>query len=1261
MTGNTIFNMEGKMAIQFVLGPAGAGKTEYLIRTLIAESMDHHDENYLYIVPEQFTMEAQRDIVTMHPRHGSMNIDAIGLNRLAYRVFDELSVSPGRVLEDFGKSMLIKKILIECQDELLVYGSYSNKMGFIDEMKSMMSELFQYAVDRDSIDAVMDRLDSDSAVYRKIHDVQLIYRHFEEYNRNDGYIVAEQLAELLTANIEHSKLIADSHMYFDGFTGFTPVQMELVRKFMVCAKSVTFAFTIDVDRISLSKPKEYELFRLTRETMMALCKAAGEEHIDIMDHVLMVQAGDIPHRFESNPELAELERSLFRYPHGRYEDTTDKVHIVATERAGEEALYVAGQIRRLVRDKGYRYRDIAVVAGDLQDVARYYKQAMEEYDIPVFIDANVALKGDPCSDSIRAFLALMTDNFSFDSMFRLLKSGMTDVDIDDVERLENYALRRNLRGYKMWNRSFAEGADAEDDYVKEMESIRGQVMEMFTDECIGVFNPTRTNSKKTVVEYSEQLYQFAMRLDMWKKLEHRKKFLYDEQSFDEGDAYGQIFDKVVALLDKMAAIIGNEKMTVKEFADILDAGLADMEIGIVPPTVDRVVVGDMTRSRLNHVKIVFFTGVNEGIIPKPAKKGRILSTGDRQKLEELGVELAPSDKTNAYTEQFYIYTILTKASDEIYIVYRRMDEDMRAAKPSYLVDRIMNIFPKLEVENHNRSGVTPETVDGVLRYITESITDEENVIKQDRAYRLVDLLTDRGYSRELEAIECGRNYVNSVKQLSPETLRMLYGRNLTATVSRLERYAECQFKYFLTYGLALRERETSDINAANVGTILHSTMERVFTFVRDLRQNDWVHLDEAELEKKASEFVDQSAMEEAGMYFDDSFRAGYMKGLLTDIAVRTARTLRTFVRCGDMKPENFERRFNTAVDKDNIESYDFALANDMTMSLTGVIDRIDEYTGDGESYFKIIDYKSSDKKLDIKQVLGGLQMQLVTYGAIAYELEKRRAARTGADESDVHVGGLLYYTFDDPVADVTGLGERVRFNEDESGFETGDDALFGGVLMDSFEKKVLEESRYSGLYNNSDRALAVMDRDSDTLKGGQSLDEQLLKKLMETNRRNIERLAGSISEGYIDINPVKEGSVNACQYCDFNGICAFDCKYSGNSYTRIYRGETEEFDTLSEKIDAVRKELETAGKDLTNADKKLKSAKKKLDDAEKKVQDKGEKATQKMRESVDAARTAFDNEQRNVEEIRKRIDVLMDQADQLGMSIPDKPDTNADN
>ena len=200
------------MGVQFVLGPAGSGKTEYIIKKLIDESMEHVDLNYLYIVPEQFSMEAQRDIVTRHPRHGSMNIDAIGLNRLAYRVFDELSMNPGQVLEDFGKSMLVKKILMDNKQDLLVYGSYMDKMGFVDEMKSMMSELFQYAVDREDIDHAMENMDEDSSTYRKLHDIRLIYEKFEERNAKDSYIVAEQLSELLADNVGRSRFLADSYL-----------------------------------------------------------------------------------------------------------------------------------------------------------------------------------------------------------------------------------------------------------------------------------------------------------------------------------------------------------------------------------------------------------------------------------------------------------------------------------------------------------------------------------------------------------------------------------------------------------------------------------------------------------------------------------------------------------------------------------------------------------------------------------------------------------------------------------------------------------------------------------------------------------------------------------------------------------------------------------------------------------------------------------------------------------------------------------------
>ena len=871
------------MGVQFVLGPAGSGKTEYMLKTIIEESMLHDDMSYLYIVPEQFSMEAQRDIVTRHPRHGSMNIDAIGLNRLAYRVFDELSINPGQVLEDFGKSMLVKRILMENQDDLLMYGNYMDKMGFVDEMKSMMSELFQYAVDREEIDMAMEQMDSESSTYRKLHDIRLIYEKFEEHNANDQYIVAEQLSQLLAANVEKSQFISKSHMYFDGFTGFTPVQMKLVTQLMSHAASVTFAFDIDPDRIGLAKPKEYELFRLTKETIAAICKAAADVHVDILDNVVMCGQGEIPYRFRNDPCLAAFERNIFRYPHQKINGAADSIKLVRTDRARDEALYVASQIRKLVREKGYRYKDIAVVAGDLHDVAGYYRQAMDEYRIPVFIDENTALRGDPCSDTVRAFLAVMSDNFSFNSVFRLLKSGMTEVAYMDVERMENYALKRNLRGYKSWLKEITDKNNS--DYAQEMDSIRRQIVSIFGEDCIDVYKPSSPNSKDTVTNYTKELYNFLDELHVCEKLEERRKRLYEEKLFDEGDAYGQIFDKIVALFDKVVTILGDEKMTVKEYAGVLEAGISDMEIGIVPPTIDRVVVGDMTRSRLNHVKALFFTGVNEGIIPKPAKKGKILSNGDRQNLEKCGVTLAPSDKTNAYIEQFYIYTSLTKPSDNLYIVFRKMGEDMNAVGPSYLVDRIRNIFPDIEIEDYDLDSQIPETVNGALRYL---VSRYDEVGSDGTLQAVKRLIEQQGgnteYATWLGAMQSGYDYVNETKTLSPETVKLLYGTELTESVSKLEKYAECQFKYFLQYGLGLMDRETYQLNAANVGIILHSSMQKMFEYIKTKCGNNWADITETELADRAVEFVDASADDEAAEYFEDSSRAAYVKKFLEDIA-----------------------------------------------------------------------------------------------------------------------------------------------------------------------------------------------------------------------------------------------------------------------------------------------------------------------------------------------------------------------------------------
>lgn len=279
-------------------------------------------------------------------------------------------------------------------------------------------------------------------------------------------------------------------------------------------------------------------------------------------------------------------------------------------------------------------------------------------------------------------------------------------------------------------------------------------------------------------------------------------------------------------------------------------------------------------------------------------------------------------------------------------------------------------------------------------------------------------------------------------------------------------------------------------------------------------------------------------------------------------------------------------------------------------------------------------------------------MQLVTYGAIACELEKRRMAQLGRS-GGIHVGGLLYYTFDNPACDVTAMGDKIRYTDDGMGF-AADDEVFGGVLVDTFEKKILEESRYSGLYNGDNRALKVMDNSSATLKNGQSLEETLITDLMEANRRNIERLAGSIAEGSIEINPVNEGKANACKYCDFKGICAFDSKYSGNSYSRIYRGEAENYSRKAEDIKNIKTEYKKVRGDMEKAVKSCDSARKKYEDAKKKVDDRGDKATQKMRDTLESTGRKLAEERAHLEELRELSEQIVKRAAEFDIEMSEE-------
>lgn len=1116
------------MSVRFLLGASGSGKSRQIYNEIIQASIKEPERNFYLIVPEQYTMEAQRELVTMHPAGGMMNIDAIGMNRLAYRVFDELGISTGQVLEDFGKSMLIKKILCEQQDTLHVYGSYYDKLGFVDEMKSMMSEIFQYNIKQDTIDEIMEQIPEDSVVAGKMQDIRHIYEEFEAF-AGERYIVAEQLVELLTRHVGQSKLVCGSSLYFDGFTGFTPVQLELVEKLMTCADDLTFSFTLDDRDQKYEHIKDYELFYLTKTTIKKLTEAAAAAGVEIESPVVL--PGTINYRLGENRELFFLERNLFRSPYQKWKQPLERIHLTATGDAQDEIVFVASTIRRLVREKGYRYKDIAIVAGDLEQASHIYERVMNEYEIPVFIDANACLKANPCAETIRSVLAVLADDFSYDSVFRFLKAGMTDLSFEDIELLENYALKRGVRGYSRWNRAVSE--NYEKTSPVNVEEIRQAFMKMFGD-----IRKVFADKKAATKDYVEALYDFLLQIHMYEKLEARKNELYEENRINEGDAYGQIFEKTVRLFDKIAELLGDTKMSVKEFYEIVDTGLSDIEVGVVPPTVDRVLIGDITRSRLNHIKVLFFTSVNDGIVPKAPKKGRILSDRDRDILSNCGLELAPSDKQNSYIEQFYIYTILTKPSDHLYISYHKLSASLESMRPSYLLGRISSIFPSLQAEEYDAASCMPDTVNRSLRRIlrAEDSEDAESRI-------LTRILTEKGFAGELTAIYKGRTYRNVAEQLPPETIALLYGRYLHASVSKLELYARCGFAYFLKYGLRLKEREMYQVDVRNVGVILHSVMEGLFKQVRDTRNNDWENFPEDERMLMVTELVNRAAEESAGDFFEDNARNAYMLQMIERMAQTSAGMLQKHIRLGSMKPGMLEKTFDSA--KDEVGSYLFELPNQIQMSINGKIDRVDVEEEDGTVYIKVIDYKSSARKLSLEEILNGEQLQLVTYSAIAYEIEKMIYP-----DKNIQIAGLLYYSFDDPVIEI----ESSEIDTDTEQPEFSD--------QEKLDAERMEKMKLQGFVNESPAVIQKMDhtcnqslpvkldKNGDIKKSENVVSADQIRTIMELTRENIEELGSQIAEGKIAIEPYKNKSNTGCDYCEFKNICHFDVKNGGNQYRR---------------------------------------------------------------------------------------------------------------
>lgn len=1084
------------------LGSSGAGKSYRMYMDIIEEAIENPHKNYYVVVPEQFTMETQRDIVSLHPNKGTMNIDIVSFNRLAYRLFEEQRIVLNEVLDDLGKSIILTKILDDNEAELLTIKHSNDMWGIVDEVKSLISELYQYDIDVDTLESKIDELEEDSYLLLKLKDIIRLYREFSE-NIDENYVVTEQVMDIMAKAVDVSLILENAVICFDGFTGFTPIQYKVIEKLLGRCDSLRFAITIDEDSYRTDNYSDYQLFYLSKSTILHIYDIAKNSNVFIEEPTLRDNMGI--YRFEKSEELMHLCMHIYRNDGLVYKKSCDDISIARFDTKREEIKSVARQIVDKVKHGNYNYSDIAIVRGDLEATAHYYQEVFEEYGIPYFIDVNETLNNNPCIETIRAVFDICIYDFTYEAVFRYLKSGITNIDYKNVEYMENYVLKQGIRGYRMYSMAWT------DDRAE-------KIKEEFLEEIL-TFHKEVAGEDKTPRSFAEALFNYCTHINMEQKLLSMAAMFNTLGDYSNESLYAQIYEKVLDILDKMVYMI-EESIDIKKFVSMLEVGFKDIGVGHIPPTLDQVIVGDITRTRLNHIKILFVNGVNDGIIPGHHNDIGILNDKDKEMLEEVGINLAPTNKINTYIEQLYIYMLLTKASDRLYISFATIDEGGKELKPSYVITQINNMFANLDTEQGSWSD-SPKKIDSkqdALDYFLNHMNELEDDITREKMRNIYEALPVE-YKVRADAFIDGYRYRYSDNRLSEDIARMLYGDILRSSVSKMEQYARCPYAYFIKYGLGLYEREEYEVAAVDIGNILHNTMERIFENIHSSEVYDWRNITKDQSDKLVDECIEAVVKDLDASIFLRSKRNGYILNKINRIARRTTDVMKRHINSGSMEPSLFEKSFG---EKDELVSSRLNLIAGR-LQLSGKIDRVDISTKEDNVYVSIVDYKSGNANFDINKVYDGTQLQLSVYMNIVKEIVSK-------SYPDKHIvpAGMFYYHLTNPMV------------------ESSD--------REKAEKELAKESRLRGIVNIDDGAIDMLDRAKDDvlpniydrkgdIKSSEYIvDNEKFNGLCNFVNKKLVEFGNKIIEGDITSAPIRSGRHVTCEYCDYSAICNIDFK-----------------------------------------------------------------------------------------------------------------------
>lgn len=1119
------------MGLQFYIGASGSGKSYLLYKRIIDESIKNPHTNYLIVVPDQFTMQTQLEMVKRHPNRGIMNIDVLSFGRLSHRIFEETGGDDRHVLDDTGKSLILRRVTAELEEELCVMKRNVKKLGYISEIKSALSEFMQYGISPDDVEKLCEYASKRGALSYKLKDLHTIYQGFLSYI-NERFITMEETLDIVRSKLSGSRLVKNSVIVFDGFTGFTPVQNKVIGELLIQAASVIVTVTMDVRENPYLSDGEQKLFHLSKKTIRdldKLCREVGA--VREKDELI---GEERVYRYRENDGLSHLERELFRYPYREFCGKQDSIKIFEASNPKEELRQVCLKIRQLVRENNYCYRDIAVVTGDLERYGFLAQEEFTRFNIPYFLDKTNKLILNPFIEFIRSALLVVIQEYSYESVFHFLRCGLTGISPEETDRLENYVMMLGIRGKSVWNKAFTRRIKGQQENTEGLDDLN-----RIREKIISMLKPLMVK-KASGGQLVNALYEFIVNAQTEKKLAEYVVEFKKKNDLVRAKEYEQIYRLVMELLEQIYALLGEEELTIKEFAELLDAGFAEIKVGTIPQSADKVVIGDIERTRMSDIKALFFIGVNDGIIPKSAGTGGIISDIDREFLQESEFELAPTPRQQMYIQRLYLYMIMTKPKELLTLSYAKTDNEGKSIRPAYLINTVKKLFPDIVTEKPQLKSIEEQldASDDAIRYLVELMrryASDGLDAGNDTADRRMFFTLYDAYAQSPEYADIIKRMkkaafeylaaAGSIK-LPKELARLLYGQILKNSVSRLEKYASCAYAHFLQYGLGLSERDKYSFENVDMGNVFHAVLE---AFSGKLKEEGytWFDFPHAVGERLVEECLESYAASYGETVLYSSKRNEYLITRMKRILNRTVNTLQYQLKQGVFEPEEFEMSFQMTSELDAVN---IALSEEERMQLVGRIDRIDTCSQGDRLYVKVIDYKSGSRKFDIAALYYGLQLQLVVYMNVAVEIEKEKNP-----DKQVIPAAMLYYHVNDPMTE-TDKGEP--------------DAA-------EIEKSILEELKMTGMVSDEEEIIRLIDRDFETksvllpvarkkdgsyTQASSVFSDEDFETVSNFVSYKIKELGKEILNGNIGLSPYEHKEQTACTYCAYKSVCGFDKK-----------------------------------------------------------------------------------------------------------------------